>query len=149
MTTNAKIITLTSVHSQPSWVSSTGPFQPPRNSTVVSADNTTIPAYSASRKKANRSPAYSVYGPKMTSLSATGMSNGGRRSSGRPAAENTTPPLACHGSHHHTRRAPKTPPPPSPCHGSHHHSQWSTIRDRLSEPAAIAAEEAARTIGSS
>ena len=50
---------LSSVHSQPSW-SANGPCQPPRKSTADSGDITTMPAYSESRKNANRSPVYSV-----------------------------------------------------------------------------------------
>ena len=49
----------TSIQSQPSWPSK-GPRQPPRKSTAVSAEISTMPAYSESRKNANRSPVYSV-----------------------------------------------------------------------------------------
>ena len=45
----------------------------------------TIPAYSVSRKKANRSPVYSVRWPNTSSESATGMSNGGLVSSASAA----------------------------------------------------------------
>src|SRR5207237_126280 len=76
-----------------------GPFHPPRNRTAVSAENTTMPAYSASRKSAKRSPVYSVSGPKMISESAYGMSNGGRASSARAAVTNTTNAGACQASH--------------------------------------------------
>src|SRR5690606_39542998 len=86
-------------------------------------------SYSASMKSAKRMPVYSVIGPMMISDSAIGMSNGGRRSSASPATKNTTPPMACHGSHHH-------------CHAS-------TMPGSDSVPAAIATEEAASTSGSS
>src|SRR6266545_676117 len=88
-----------SVQSQPSWASN-GPFHPPRNSTVVSAAITTMPAYSASRKNANRRPVYSVRYPNTSSESAIGMSNGGRRISASPARKNTTRAGSCHSSHH-------------------------------------------------
>src|SRR5690606_22363052 len=129
MTQNASANTFSSVHSQPSSASRNGPFQPPRNRTVVSAHSTTIPAYSDRRNSAKRSPPYSVYGPKISSESATGMSNGGRRSSARPATKNTTPPTACHGSHHQR------------------HSSTTPVSDSV--PAAIATDDAANTIGSS
>src|SRR3954451_1578694 len=106
-----------------------GPLQPPRNSTVVSPASTTIPAYSASRNIANRSPVYSVYGPKMTSESATGMSNGGRCSSASPAMKNTSSP----GS----------------CQSNHQGFQAAAIPLRLSVPAATATLAADSTNGSS
>src|SRR4051794_33657886 len=59
ITTNATTIVLRSVHSHPSWASN-GPSKPPRNSTVVRAESTTMPAYSARMNSANRSPPYSV-----------------------------------------------------------------------------------------
>src|SRR5262245_14013518 len=62
---------------------------PPRNSTEATADITTMPPYSDSRKKANFRPVYSVYAPKMISESATGMSNGGRVSSATAAIIHT------------------------------------------------------------
>src|SRR5919198_677194 len=129
MTTNDSASTLIRVHNQPSSVSPNGPCQPPRNRTVVSAHSTTMPAYSASRNRPKRMPVYSVYGPRTSSESATGMSNGGRRSSASPATKNTAAPIACQGSHHH-RHA-------------------STMPGSDSVPAAIAADEAANTMGSS
>src|SRR6476620_714952 len=60
-------------------------WYPPSYSTEATADITTMPPYSDSRKKANFSPVYSVYAPKMISESATGMSNGGRVSSATDA----------------------------------------------------------------
>ena len=80
MTTTATTKPLSRVHSQPR-VSSNGPCQPPSQSVAKSSDITTMPAYSASRKKAKRSPVYSVQAPMTSSASATGMSNGGRCSS--------------------------------------------------------------------
>src|SRR4051812_17124677 len=102
MTTNDNAIVFSSSHNQPSCSSKNGPFQPPRNSTAVSAANTTMPAYSASRNSANRRPVYSVNGPNTSSLSATGMSNGGRRNSASAPTKKTTPPMPLYGS----------PPPP-------------------------------------
>jgi hypothetical protein len=75
-----------------------GPFQPPRNRVAAIADCDTIPAYSVSRKNANRSPVYSVRWPKTSSESATGMSNGGRVSSAKLAIKKTTKATASHGS---------------------------------------------------
>src|SRR6266511_5335459 len=60
-------------------------WYPPRNRTLAMAENATMPAYSDRRKKANFSPVYSVYAPKMISESAMGMSKGGRVSSASEA----------------------------------------------------------------
>ncbi len=65
----------------------------------------------------------------MISASATGMSNGGRCSSASPATKKTNSPGSCHSSHHGV--------------------QESAITARETEPAAIAAEAAASTNGSS
>ena len=80
-----------------------------------------MPAYSASRNSANRSPVYSVYGPKMISESATGMSNGGRCSSASPATKKTNAASACQSSHHgstprrcRSATACRPPSPPTP-----------------------------------
>src|SRR5690606_35821004 len=73
MTAKLSAPVFSSIHSQPSW-SGNGPCQPPKNSTAVSAEMTTMPAYSASRKSANRSPEYSVKAPKMISSGAIGAS---------------------------------------------------------------------------
>ena len=56
-----------------------------------------MPPYSDSRKKANFSPVYSVYAPKMISESAIGMSNGGRVSSATAAIMKITNPTSCQG----------------------------------------------------
>src|SRR6478735_9283903 len=64
-------------------------WYPPRYSTAATADITTMPPYSESRKNANFSPVYSVYAPKMISESAMGMSKGGRVSSARDEIMNT------------------------------------------------------------
>jgi hypothetical protein len=72
-------------------------WNPPRYSTDAIADITTMPPYSARRKKANFSPVYSVYAPKMISESATGMSNGGRVNSATAAIMKITNPTSCQG----------------------------------------------------
>ena len=90
---------------------------------------TTIPAYSASMKKAKRSPVYSVHGPMTTSLSAIGASKGGRCSSAVAATRKTSAP----GS----------------CQISHHGDQASTTPARESVPAAIATDATDSTRGSS
>ena len=94
-----------------------------------SSDITTMPAYSASRKKANRSPVYSVQAPMTSSASATGMSNGGRCSSATAATRKTTAPGSCHSIHHGDQRS------------------VSVSSD--SEPPARAIDATASTIGSS
>ncbi len=90
---------------------------------------TTMPAYSASRKKAKRSPVYSVSGPKTISESATGASNGVRCSSATLAARKTKAAGACQASHHQD------------------HSWTIPVRERV--PAAMATLAAASTSGSS
>src|SRR3954447_10224134 len=128
MTTTATIAVFASIQSGPS-TDDAGPRQPARNSTATSAESTTMPAYSASRNSAKRSPEYSVYGPTTSSESAIGMSNGGRWSSARPATSSTKAAGACH-SNHHGRHA-------------------SAIPTSDSVPAAIATLLAASTSGSS
>ena len=72
-------------------------WYPPRYSTDATADITTMPPYSDSRKNANFNPVYSVYAPKMISESAIGISNGGRVSSATAAIMKITNPTSCHG----------------------------------------------------
>src|SRR5690606_15587524 len=128
--TTPTAVAFSSVQSTPTTATSPqGPRQPPRKSTVNSSAMTTMPAYSASRKKAKRSPVYSVSGPKTTSESAIGASKGVRCSSATLAARKTKAAGACHSSHHQD------------------HSWTMPVSDRV--PAAIATLAAAITSGSS
>src|SRR3972149_3654242 len=58
--------------------SSTGAFQPPRKSTTQSTDTITMATYSASMKKANLMPLYSVWKPEERVPSSSGRSKGMR-----------------------------------------------------------------------
>src|SRR5688572_8281577 len=97
--------------------------------TDISADMTTMPAYSERRKSPKRRPVYSVMWPKMISESATGMSNGGRLSSASAAVKNTMMP------------GPRTT--------SHHHSHASAMPVSDIVPASMTTLEAQSTSGSS
>src|SRR5215467_12268148 len=70
----------------------TGPSQPPKNSTVMSAEINVTPRYSPTKNMPNFIPEYSEWYPATSSLSASGMSNGVRRVSARPAMTNKTKP---------------------------------------------------------
>ena len=64
-----------------------GAHQPPRNSTEAITDTTNISVYSARKNIAKKKPLYSVWKPATSSLSASGMSNGARLHSARPAVK--------------------------------------------------------------
>ena len=63
-----------------------GPIQPPRNIAAAIPETTRISMYSTSRKEPKRMPPYSVMKPWTSSASASGMSNGVRLVSAKPAS---------------------------------------------------------------
>src|SRR5437762_1420387 len=72
-----------------------GAFQPPRNSTVVSAEMTNTPMYSAKKKNPKRMPEYSVAKPATISESASVRSNGVRFASAVAAMKKIRKPSGC------------------------------------------------------
>ena len=74
---------------------SMGAFQPPKNSTTVSADRMKTFTYSAKKKKPKRMPLYSVAKPATISLSASVRSNGVRLPSAVAAMKKTTNASGC------------------------------------------------------
>src|SRR5579875_33706 len=72
-----------------------GDIQPPRNSTVMSADMANRYTYSASIKKAQRKPVYSVWYPATSSDSDSGRSNGVRLNSAVEAMMKMIKPIGC------------------------------------------------------
>ena len=63
-----------------------GPIQPPRNIAAATPETTMISRYSTIRKLPKRIPPYSVMKPWTSSASASGMSNGVRLVSAKPAS---------------------------------------------------------------
>ena len=130
ITTNASANVFASVHSQPELDRRRGPAPAAEEQRPRSArDSTTIPAYSASRKSANRSPVYSVYGAEDDLGVGDGMSNGGRVQLGQRGDEEHDQPTACQASHH--GRHASTMPDQRQRPGRH--------RDRRRRPARAAA----------
>ena len=74
---------------------SIGEFQPPKKSTVVSADRMKTSTYSAKKKKPKRMPLYSVAKPATISLSASVRSNGVRLPSAVAAMKKTMKASGC------------------------------------------------------
>ncbi len=72
-----------------------GEFQPPKKSTMVNADRTNTPTYSAKKKKPKRMPLYSVANPATISLSASVRSNGVRLPSAMAAMKKTMNASGC------------------------------------------------------
>src|SRR5688572_23490605 len=110
-----------------------GAFQPPKNSTTVSADRMNTLTYSAKKKKPKRMPLYSVAKPATISLSASVRSKGVRLPSAVAAMKNTTKASGC-------------------CHTYQSQNQpaWlATIWLRLSVPASMTTPTGASSSGSS
>ncbi len=63
-----------------------GPIQPPRKTAAAIPETTMISMYSTRRKLPKRMPPYSVMKPWTSSASASGMSNGVRLVSAKPAS---------------------------------------------------------------
>src|SRR3546814_4923285 len=64
-------------------LSRNGPLQPPKNSTTVMAETSTMPTYSPTKNMPNFMPEYSVWKPAASSDSASGRSNGVRCTTAR------------------------------------------------------------------
>ena len=84
-----------------------GQFQPPRNSSDASTEMSTMLTNSAIWNIDQRMPEYSMNGPPTTSDSATGMSNGCRYSSARPATRKMKNASGCQ-TMNGTRPCPST-----------------------------------------
>src|SRR3954470_10978958 len=72
-----------------------GPCQPAKKSVTARADSVIMLMYSAVWKRPQRMPAYSVWYPATSSVSASGRSNGGRLVSAMTAKKNTSIPASC------------------------------------------------------
>src|SRR3954464_9819280 len=77
-----------------------GPSQPPKNIVVVIAEMSVIPKYSPMKNIPNFIPEYSEWNPAMSSLSASGISNGRRCVSAIPATKNKNNPIGCVTQNH-------------------------------------------------
>ena len=67
-----------------------GRIQPPKNISATMAEITMMLAYSARKNSANRIPLYSVWNPPVSSVSASGRSNGTRFVSASPPMNTRT-----------------------------------------------------------
>src|SRR5690606_20641388 len=72
-----------------------GASQPPKNSTGMSMDISSMPMYSPTKNRPNFMPEYSVLKPEMISDSLSARSKGQRLVSARPATTKTTKPMNC------------------------------------------------------
>ena len=77
-----------------------GPIQPPRNIAAAIPETTMISMYSTSRKLPKRMPPYSVMKPCTSSASASGMSNGVRLVSAKPASMKIRKPTSWGTTNH-------------------------------------------------
>src|SRR3989442_8327466 len=69
------------------WRMGRGAIQPPRKRTEATTETTNISVYSARKNIAQKKPLYSVWKPATSALSASGMSNGIRFHSAKPAVK--------------------------------------------------------------
>src|SRR3546814_17106365 len=84
-------------------LSRNGPLQPPKNSTTVMAETSTMPTYSPTKNMPNFMPEYSDWKPAASSDSASGRSNGIRCTH-----HNATNPKAQKPKNCRTMAKPKT-----------------------------------------
>src|SRR5690349_8084879 len=82
-----------------------GPSQPPKNKVMIKLEINMMPRYSPTKNNPNFIPEYSEWNPAISSLSASGMSNGSRCVSAMPAMKNVTKPMNCGTTNHMSRCA--------------------------------------------
>src|SRR3546814_14754395 len=76
-------------------LSRNGPLQPPKNSTTVMAETSTMPTYSPTKNMPNFMPEYSVWKPAASSDSASGRSNGVRCTTAIASSTKVPKPKHC------------------------------------------------------